>query len=109
MQGRDRGLDLVWPRPRHPERAVQERTSLANLAPIPTVAVLLAEQDELSARAHPGVAARVVEEHEGEDPDRFRLVRHQAHEDPAQADRLRRELGPNEAVAGARAVALVED
>ena len=66
------------------------------------------QQDELSVRRDPGVASRVVQQHECKQAQRLRLVGHQNCEQLAQADRLVAELSPDVLVPRRRCVALVE-
>ena len=71
------------------------------LAGVPERAVLVLEQHQLVA-VHTRRAAGVVGEHQGEQAADLALVGHQGEQDPAQPDRLRREVD-------ATPVALVED
>jgi hypothetical protein len=50
-----------------------------------------------------------VEQHQREQPQDLRLVRHERGEDPRQPDRLRRQLATDQPLAGARVIAFVED
>ena len=90
-------------------RPVEQLPPLVDPGPVPRRAVLVLEQHELAAGPGPRLAPRVVEEHQRQQPQDLRLVRHQRGEDPRQPDRLRRQLAPDEPIAGRRVVALVED
>ena len=59
--------------------------------------------------AGPGVPARVVEQHQGEQAEHLGLVGHQRRQQLAQAQRLRAQLSPHQVLAGGGGVALVED
>ena len=85
-----------------------ERLPLVDPRPVPARPILVLEQDELAGGSGPRLPARVVEEHQRQEPEHLRLVRHQCAEHPDEADRLGRQLAPDEPVAGGRAVALVE-
>ena len=56
VEGRDRGLELVWPRPPQRERAVEQRCAALGQVAVPERAVLLLEQDEVSVRIRAGAA-----------------------------------------------------
>ena len=64
--------------------------------------ILVVERDDLPV-PQPGGPARVVQQHQRQQRECLRLVRHEAGQGPAEVDRLRREVDP------AAAPALVED
>ena len=75
-------------RPRR-QRGLDERTALGDLVLVPARAVLVLQQDELPVAVEPSVAARVLEQHQREQAEHLRVVRHQGDEHPAEPDRLR--------------------
>ena len=109
MDGSDRRLELVRPGALHPQGPLDEPAALLDPVAIPARAVLVLEQDQVAGRRHARLAAGVLEEHQGEQPERLRLVGHQLGQDPGQADRLDRQLAADERLAGRGGVALVED
>ncbi len=76
---------------------------------VPARPVLLVEQDQRPVRRRPRVAPGVVEEHQRQQPERLRLVRHQDGEQLGEPDRLLAEVCAQVPLATARRVALVED
>ena len=63
---------------------------------VPEAAILVGEEDELSVRRHAGVPARVLEEHQREQPVRLRLVGHEDAEKLCEPDRLGTEVAADE-------------
>src|SRR2546423_512484 len=92
---------IVWTAPSR-ERPIEHALALVDLRAVPERAILLLEQHELGPRA--GVAARVLEQHLREQPERLGLVGHEPREQPPEPDRLVAQLAANR-----RPVALVED
>src|SRR4029453_5534534 len=109
MEGGDRCLDLVRTGPASLQRRLDEGLALGDSASIPPGAVLVLEQDEITVRVDARLPPRVVEQHQGEEPDRLRLVREQRDDDAGQPDRLRTQLTPDERIARGRRIALVVD
>ena len=101
MQRGDRRLQHVGAAPAQRKRAVERRAPRLDLPAVPQRPVLLGEQHQLAA-AHARRAARVVQEHQRQQPTDLRLVGHQLVQRASQADRLAGELP-------ATVVALVED
>ena len=93
----------------HPERPLDERGALLDPGAVPATPILVVEEDELAVGADAGLAARIVQEHQGQQAERLGLVRHQPDQDAAEPDRLRAQLAPDERLARRRVVALVED
>jgi hypothetical protein len=67
------------------------------------------EQDQLAGGADPPLPAGVVQQQQGQQPQRLALVGHQLGQDPPQAHRLGAQLPPDQGVPGAGGIALVED
>src|SRR2546421_348780 len=86
VQRRDRGLQLVRPGAAATERPVEHAPSLLDPGGVPERAVLLLEEHELGPG--PRGAAGVLEQHQREQAERLRLVRHEHSEEPAEPDRL---------------------
>ncbi len=109
MDGRDRCLQLVGAGPTETNCPLQDAAALLDASRVPERPVLILEQDELAVGAGAGLTPRVVEEHQREQPENLRLVRHQDRDQLAEANRLVAELAPDQIVARSRGVALVED
>jgi len=103
MQGRDGGLQRVRPEAARRQCALDERDAFLYLLPVPFRAVLFLERDQLAPPAAVVRVARsgVVQQHQCEQPRRL-CFRQQLDDQPAQPNRLGREIGAGE-------VALVED
>jgi hypothetical protein len=106
---RDPGLQHVGAGGREPQGPLEQGVGLGDLVPVPARAILVLEQHELAGGVGARLAPGVVEEHEGEQPERLGLVGHQLGEGPGQADRLRGELAADQGIRGRGQVALVED
>ena len=91
------------------KRCLDERASFVDLRAIPPRAVLVLEENDFAVGRGASVSARVVEEHQREEPARRRLLRHPREQQPAQANRLCAKLSPDQHVAIARRVAFRED
>jgi hypothetical protein len=109
VDGVDRRLELVRPGPVAPEAAPDDRLALGDEASVPAGAVLVAQPDEVALRRGPGGPPRLDEQHQRQEPQHFRFVRHQVGQQPRQADRFGAEIVTAELVARARGVAFVED
>ncbi len=83
------------------EGPIKRLAPMGDLGGVPARAVLVCEQHELAA-LEPGLAARIVEQHQRPEAVHLGLVRHQLGERRAEPERLRRQVD-------AAAVALVED
>ena len=101
MERRDRRLDDVRAAALQREGPVERLAPARDLRGVPARPVLVGEQHELVA-VEPGRAARVVEQHQRQEPVHLGLVRHQLGERRAEPERLGRQVD-------AAAVALVED
>ena len=95
VHGCDSRLDRIGADPASRQRPLDQRQTLADLRPVPERTVLVVEQDQLPGRRRARRAARVVKQHQREKSQRFRL-RQQFDEKPSQADRLIREIVPDE-------------
>ena len=93
VQRSDRGLQDVRAAAVEGDRAVDQPAAVSELIVVPQRAVLILEQDELAVD-EPGVAARVVDDHQREQAMDLGLVGHQLAEQPAEADRFGCEVDP---------------
>ena len=84
-------------------------SSRARPRAVPAPAVLLREEHQVAARVDARGRARGGQLHEGEEPPRLGLGRHQLGEGGAQAEGLRADLVADEPIAFAGGMALVED
>ena len=109
VAGRDRRLELVRPGPAQRLGPLEHPQALVDRARVPEAAVLVGEQDELAVGRQPRVAARVLQQHQRQQPERLGLVGHQHAEELREPDRLAAEVAADERRARARRVALVED
>ena len=109
VAGRDRRLQLVGAGPPQRLGPLEHPQALVDRAGVPEAAVLVGEQHELALRREARVAARVLQQHQREQPERLGLVRHQHAEELREPDRLAAEVAAHERRARARGVALVED
>ena len=75
VQGGDRGLELELAAPLAGQRGLQDRDALRDQVGVPQAAVLLGERHEGAVRAGAGGAARVVEQHQREQPVGLRVRR----------------------------------
>ena len=102
----------IWYGPGAPaaQRHVDELAPLGDPRAVPARPVLVLEQHQLAVVADPRVAARVVQEHQRQQPGRLRRVGEERDHDPGQADRLGAQLAPDRGNRPTgRRVALVED
>src|SRR4029078_3099516 len=74
VQGGDGGLDLVAPGALNGQRRLQDAHVLGDLACVPEATVLQVERDDATLWVKARRDARVVEEHEREEPARLRLI-----------------------------------
>ena len=81
---------------------LQQRSALVDLPRVPQGTVLVVEGDDLPV-AQAGRFAGVVQQHQRQQREYFRLVRHEVGQCPAEVDRFRGEVD------AAAAPALVED
>ena len=109
MERRDGRLDGVRPRRRAREGPRQEREAFGDRRLVPSAPVLVLQEDEIARGVHPGVAACVRQEHEGEEAARFALAGKELDEEAREPDRLTGEVAAHERLARGRRVALVED
>ena len=108
VAGGDGGLHLVGARPPRPQRRLQHRDALGDLGGVPPAAVLVLQRHHVAGGVEPGGPARVVHQHQRQQPGNLGLGRHQPAQHPAQPDRLRRQPLPDQVRAGRGRVALVE-
>ena len=73
-----------------------ERAALLDLVRVPQRAVLVGEQHEPPVGVDARVAARVVEQHQREQPARLARLGHQLDQQPAEPDRLGAQLAAHE-------------
>ena len=109
VAGGDGRLDLEGPGTVEACRRLEQLPTLGDGRGIPQRAVLLRQDDELAVRVDPRRAAGVVEEHEGEHAQRLGLVRHEAAQDPTQADGLGGQVAPNQVGPRGGRIPLVEE
>ncbi len=115
VTGRDRGLEQVRSgahaadRESRGEGPVDERQPFRDLDAIPATAILVLEQRQRAVRTDTGVAARVLEQEQGEEPNGLGLLGHELRHQPRQPDRLGTQLAADQRVACRGAVPLVED
>ena len=109
MQGRDGRLQLIRTRAADPQRGFDHPGPLGDPFRVPSRPVLILEQHELPVRPRPRLASRIVEEHQCQEPGDLGLIGEQLDHDPAQPDRLGRELAPDDGFPRRRGVTLVED
>ena len=102
MAGRDRRLELVGPGPAERLGALEHAEALVDRARVPERAVLVGEQDELAVGADARVAARVLQQHQRQQPERLGLVGHQHAEELREPDRLAAEVAADERLARGR-------
>ena len=105
----DRRLDLIRARPVAREAAPHDGLAFCNQVAIPELTVLVGQSDERAAGGRSGASTRFDEQHQCEQSHGLRLARHQLSHEASQADRLLAEFLADQAVTGARRVALVED
>ena len=79
-------------------RVLEQRDRLLDLVAIPERAVLFFERHEAALGVEPGVAARVLEQQQRQQPLRLRLARHELDEQSRQANRLGAEVVADEGV-----------
>ena len=92
VYGADRGLQLEGSGPAHAKRRFQFRRTLFDRWAMPSIAVLLAQGDDLSVRPDPGRPPGVIEHHQRQQTTHFRLFGHQAAKDSREPNRLDREI-----------------
>ena len=109
VHGGDRGLELVLPHATGADRGVEHGHPLGDGGPVPAGAVLVGQRDEPAALVDPRRAARLDQQHQGEQPRRLGVVGHRTVHHPGQPDRLAGELHALTVVARRAGVPLVED
>ena len=102
VQVGDGRLDQVGPGALSCHGPLQQRSALVDLPRVPQGTVLVVEGDDLPV-AQAGSFAGVVQQHQRQQREYFRLVRHEVGQCPAEVDRFRGEVDE------AAAPALVED
>ena len=108
MEVRDRGLKLVGAGTPLPEGMLHQGGSLGDGRVVPQRPVLVLQHDEVPARVGAGAAPGMMQEHEGEEATDLGLVRHELVQVAAQPDRLGREVGADQIIAGTCCIPLVE-
>ena len=105
---RDGRLQRIGAELARPERSLHQRDTLRDHLPVPARPVLIVQQHQLSIGRACAPRAGFVQQHQGQQPERFRL-RQQLDQQSAQPDRLGGEVVPGEGLARGGRVALVED
>ena len=103
----DRRLQRVRTEPPQRQGALDERRSFRDLIAVPRDAILIGEQNQLAVGRRARGAARLVQQHQREQPDRLGL-RQQLDQQPSEPDRLARQIVPRQRLARRGEVALVE-
>ncbi len=91
MNGRDCRLDGIGAGVSRRECLFHQLRPLGDLCPPPATAVLFIEKDDLATGTGAGVAARIVEQHQREEPDRLRRGK-ELHDQTRQPNRLVRQV-----------------
>ena len=109
VDGGDGRLQHVRPRRAGAQRVLDQAEALGDLLAIPEAPVLVVEQHEIAVAVGARLAPRVLQQHEGEESGRLRLVGHEPARQPGEPDGFAAELAALQRVAAGRRVALVED
>ena len=109
MERGDRRLQGVGAGAPPAQRPLHERGALGDPRRVPAPAVLLGQRDHGPVGPQARGTAGVREEHQGEQPFHLGVARHEGREEPAEAQRLRAEVGPREVGTRGGRVALGED
>ncbi len=105
---RDGGLHLIRAGPTSAQRTLEHRDRLLDRDGVPQQTILRVEQHEVAEPVDARGSARVVQQHECEQPDHLRLVGHELGQRSAKANCLRTQTLTYEVGAGGRGVSLVE-
>ena len=108
VQCRDRGLQLVRTALAQPERRIELRQTLRDRLGVPAAAVLLFERHQRTVSRDTRRAACVVQQHQGEQAARFRLLGHQFDDEARQANRLGAQIRAHQSVVLGGRIAFVE-
>ena len=109
MHRGNRGLQLIGADPTAPQRCFDQRQSLADLDAIPQRAVLLFEGHQHAGGVDPGPAARIVQQHQCQQAEIFRLGRVDVAQHMSEPDRLGAQLAAGQCIPRRCEVAFVED
>ncbi len=109
MQSGDRGLNPVQAGRAAGQRDEHQVAPLLDHRAVPAAAVLVIEQHELAIRTGTGVASRVGQQHQREQPGDLPLGGQQPAQDPCQPDGLLGEVEALQVRARAGRVPLGED
>lgn len=109
VQRGDRGLHAVRARRATGQRHGHESGALGDESAVPACTVLVREQNHRALRPGPGVAARVGQQHQGEQPGHLPLTGQQPVQDPGQPESLVGEVRTLQVRPGTRGVSLGED
>ena len=95
-----------WPRRRQPP---DQGLPLGDEPGVPAAPVLVGQEHHAPVGRGPGRPPGLGQQHQREQSQDFRLVRHQRGQQPPEPDRLGAQVGAGQPVTGARRVPLVED
>jgi hypothetical protein len=109
VQRGDGRLDLVGAGPAQSEGPVEQAGGLGDQGLVPASPVLVGQPDQAAPPVEPGRGPGLVQQHQREKAQDFRLVRHQPVQHPGQGHGLGRQIAPGGLAARAGQVALVED
>ncbi len=99
MDSGDGGLECVWTSWPHAQGAFDEVDALFYLRPRPLRTVLVLEEDQFAGGVEAGVAAGILEEHEGKEAERFGFIGHERGYDACEANGLGAEVLANQVIA----------
>ncbi len=105
----DGRLDLVRAGLVTPQALPDDGLPLGDEHAVPACPVLVGEQHQRAVRGRPGGPPRLGQQHQREQPEHLRLVRHELGQQPPEPDRLGAQVGPRQRRTRTRRVALVED
>jgi hypothetical protein len=109
MLGRNCGLYLVWSHRVPPKRGFDRTTTLRDLSVIPKRPVLSIEGHQFAFQVHPGLASRVMQQHQRKQSEILGHLRHQFTQGPGKPHGLTAKLPADQAVARACCVPFVEN
>ncbi len=108
VQGRDRRLKLVRPRPAARQGGRDQRHALGDRLAVPRGPVLLVERDELAPRSGARRAPRVGQQHQRQQARHLRLPGEAVVQGAGQAKSFAGEVGPHELGPGGGGIPLAE-
>jgi hypothetical protein len=109
MDRSDGGLDLKWPGRTGGERTLEHRSGASDRLTIPARSVLVGQGNRISVLVDAGVAPRVVQEEEREQPCGLGLLGVRLEEGAREPDREPAEVRADRRLVLARPVAFVEE